>query len=64
MPAAVEVRRNGAGGRTEVEFETLSFVRTARRILKGELDVPEDMWEDWDEWKRSLESNEHINGNT
>ena len=51
MPVAVEVKKADKG--VEVEFDTLSFVRTARRILKGEIDVPEDMWKEWFEWQRN-----------
>ncbi|SLM38082.1 PrpF protein [Lasallia pustulata] len=45
MPVAVRVRQEVGRVGTNVDFETLSFVRTARRILKDEIDVPEDVRE-------------------
>ena len=41
MPAAVVCKKTGDG--VVPDFETLSFIRTARRMFKGELDVPDDM---------------------
>ncbi|ETN39951.1 uncharacterized protein HMPREF1541_06178 [Cyphellophora europaea CBS 101466] len=41
MPAAVKVQPQADS--VVPGFETLSFIRTARRIFKGELDVPEDI---------------------
>lgn len=43
MPAAVATRSAADG--LVPEFETLSFIRTARRIMKGELDIPTNVYE-------------------
>lgn len=45
MPVAVKIKEHDGEG--EPEFETLSFIRTARRIAKGELDVPDDIQEQY-----------------
>jgi len=41
MPVTVSTRP-GEGGQLP-RFQTLSFIRTARRFLKGEIDVPDDV---------------------
>lgn len=46
MPAAVTLKNTPVEGQTP-EFATLSFVRTARRILKGEIDIPDDVRKDF-----------------
>ena len=43
MPVAGKIKEHD--GRGEPEVETLSSIRTARRIAKGELDVPNDIRE-------------------
>ena len=52
MPVAVENKKAEEAVGGAPEFKTLSFVRTARRIFKGNLDIPETMWDDWWQWKR------------
>ena len=52
MPVAVETKKAEEAVEGVPEFETLCFVRTARRIFKGNLDVPETMWDEWWQWKR------------
>ena len=61
MPVAVEVKTTKEDGEVP-DFETLSFVRTARRLFKGELDVPEDMWAEWMDWKTRSSTNGIVNG--
>jgi 2-methylaconitate cis-trans-isomerase PrpF len=46
LPISIKQKAGGESGQLP-EFETLSFVRTARRLAKGELFVPEDF--DWDD---------------
>lgn len=45
LPIQIKEKAGATDGSRLPEFETLSFVRTARRIAKGELFVPEDF--DW-----------------
>lgn len=60
MPAAVATKSSGQG--LVPEFETLSIIRTARRILKGELDVPEDVQGVFNEAMSN--GTKQLNGNT
>lgn len=46
LPAAVTLQ-NAPGDGHVPDFKTLSFVRTARRILKGEIDVPDNVKADF-----------------
>ncbi|ETN41206.1 uncharacterized protein HMPREF1541_03141 [Cyphellophora europaea CBS 101466] len=61
LPIQIEVKGNPMGDELP-EFEALSFVRTARRIAKGELFVPGDFdWGDGQAIDRQA-INGHVNG--
>lgn len=53
MPAAVTLKNAPTGGQVP-DFKTLSFVRTARRILKGDIDVPDNVKADFVSSMRAL----------
>lgn len=46
MPVAVATKPVETEGQLP-EFQTLSFIRTARRIMKGDIDVPENVQEEF-----------------